>query len=116
MRNIGLCYGHTNLAIFSLLKGLQKLEMNKNKIKLDLDDSWEVLTEAIQTIFRKYLIDDGYELMKDLSRGKKIKKEDLHLLIDKINIPTEEKEILKNLSPSSYIGIANTLAKQLKES
>ncbi len=116
MRNIGLCYGHTNLALSSLLKGVHKLEINKDQLKHDLDSSWEVLTEAIQTIFRKHLIKDGYEVMKELSRGKKINKEDLHNLIDKIDIPLEEKKTLKNLTPSSYIGIANTLAKQLKDS
>ena len=115
MRNIGLCYGHTNLALSSLLKGIYKLEINKDQLKHDLDSSWEVLTEAIQTIFRKHLIKDGYELMKELSRGKKISKEDLHHLIDKIDIPSDERQALKNLTPSSYTGIAKTLAKQLKD-
>ena len=116
MRNIGVCYGHTNLALSSLLRGIYKLEINKDQIKHDLDSSWEVLTEAMQTIFRKHLIKDGYELMKELSRGKKISKKDLHHLIDKIDIPSEEKQVLKSLTPSSYTGIANTLAKQLKDS
>ncbi len=116
MRNIGLCYGHTNLALSSLLKGVNKLEINKDQLKHDLDNSWEVLTEPIQTIFRKHLIKDGYELMKELSRGKKISKKDLHNFIDKIDIPSEEKQALKSLTPSSYTGIANTLAKQLKDS
>ena len=115
MRNIGLCYGHTNLALSSLLKGIYKLEINKDQLKHDLDSSWEVLTEAIQTILRKHLIKDGYELMKELSRGKKISKEDLHNLIDKIDIPSDERQALKNLTPSSYTGIAKTLAKQLKD-
>jgi len=115
MRNIGLCYGHTNVALSSLLKGISKLEINKDQLNFDLDNSWEVLTEAMQTVFRKHLLEDGYELMKELSRGKKINKEDLHQLIDKIEIPSEEKQRLKNLAPSSYIGIANTLAKQLKD-
>ena len=116
MRNIGLCFGHTNLALSSLMKGLNKLELNKNQIESDLNNSWEVLTEAIQTIFRKYLVKDGYEIMKELSRGKKIVKEDLHILIDKIDIPLEDKEMLKSLTPSSYTGIAKVLAKRLKES
>ena len=115
MRNIGLCFGHTNLALSSLMKGLNKLELNKNQIESDLNNSWEVLTEAIQTIFRKYLVKDGYEIMKELSRGKKIVKEDLHILIDKIDIPLEDKEMLKDLTPSSYTGIAKVLAKRLKE-
>ena len=116
MRNIGLCFGHTNLALSSLMKGLDKLELNNNQIESDLNNSWEVLTEAIQTIFRKYLVNDGYEIMKELSRGKKIVKEDLHFLIDKIDIPLEEKEMLKSLTPSTYVGNAKVLAKRLKES
>ncbi len=111
MRNIGLCYGHTNLALHSLLKGLNKLEINKNQINKDLNNSWEVLTEAIQTVLRKHLVQDGYELMKDLSRGKQILREDLHQFIDSTNLPLEEKQRLKNLNPSTYIGIANKLAK-----
>ena len=111
MRNIGLCYGHTNLALHSLLKGLNKLEINKDQINKDLNNSWEVLTEAIQTVLRKHLVQDGYELMKDLSRGKQILREDLHQFIDSTNLPLEEKQRLKNLNPSTYIGIANKLAK-----
>ena len=111
MRNIGLCYGHTNLAFYSLLKGLHKLEINKDRIKNDLDNSWEVVTEAIQTVLRKHLIQDGYELMKELSRGKQITKEDLHKFIDSTDIPSEDKKRLKELTPSSYTGIANKLAK-----
>jgi len=111
MRNVGLCYGHTNLALYSLLKGLNKLEINKDQINKDLDNSWEVLTEAIQTVLRKHSISNGYELMKDLSRGKQINKEDLDQFIDSTDIPIEDKQRLKNLKPSSYIGIANKLAK-----
>ena len=111
MRNIGLCYGHTNLALHSLLKGLNKLEINKDQINEDLNNSWEVLTEAIQTVLRKHLVQDGYELMKDLSRGKQILREDLHQFIDSTNLPFEDKQRLKKLNPSTYIGIANKLAK-----
>ena len=111
MRNVGLCYGYTNLALYSLLKGLNKLEINKDQINKDLDNSWEVLTEAIQTVLRKHSISNGYELMKDLSRGKQINKEDLDQFIDSTDIPIEDKQRLKNLKPSSYIGIANKLAK-----
>ena len=116
MSNIGVCFGQTNLALSSLMKGLDKLELNNNQIESDLNNSWEVLTEAIQTIFRKYLVNDGYEIMKELSRGKKIIKEDLHFLIDKIDIPLKEKEMLKSLTPSTYVGNAKVLAKRLKES
>ena len=74
MRNISGCFGHTTIALKSLEKGIDKLQINKIKIKEDLDTSWEVLTEAIQTVLRKHLIPNGYELMKDLSRGKAVNK------------------------------------------
>ena len=94
----------------------QSMKYGCVQLQKSCGNSWEVLTEAMQTIFRKHLIKDGYELMKELSRGKKINKEDLHHLIDKIDIPSEERQALKSLTPSSYTGIAKTLAKQLKYS
>ena len=116
MRNIGSSFGYINLALYSLLKGLNKLEINKIKLKQDLDDSWEVLTEAIQTVIRKNNIPNGYELMKKLSRGKKISKEDLIKFIDEMDVPYDDKQSLSKLTPSSYIGLASKLAKDLKDS
>ena len=116
MRNIGSSFGYINLALYSLLKGLNKLEINKIKLKQDLDDSWEVLTEAIQTVIRKNNIPNGYELMKKLSRGKKISKEDLVKFIDEMDVPYDDKQSLSKLTPSSYIGLASKLAKDLKDS
>lgn len=116
MRNIGSSFGYINLAMYSLLKGLNKLEINKIKLKQDLDDSWEVLTEAIQTVIRKNNIPNGYELMKKLSRGKKISKEDLVKFIDEMDVPYDDKQSLSKLTPSSYIGLASKLAKDLKDS
>jgi adenylosuccinate lyase len=113
MRNISGCFGHITIALLSLEKGIDKLQINKIKIKEDLDDSWEVLTEAIQTVLRKNLIPNGYELMKDLSRGKTINKEDLKNLIDQLAIKEEDKNILNKLSPSSYTGLAKKLAKDI---
>ena len=111
MRNIGSGFGYLNVALSSLLKGLNKLEINKSKMSEDLDNSWEVLTEAIQTIIRKNKIPNGYELMKDLSRGKEITKEDLIYFINKIEIPKEDKNRLLQLSPHTYIGYAERLSK-----
>ncbi|MDA9661000.1 adenylosuccinate lyase [Gammaproteobacteria bacterium] len=116
MRNIGSSFGYINLAMYSLLKGLNKLEINKIKLKQDLDDSWEVLTEAIQTVIRKNNIPNGYELMKKLSRGKKIHKKDLVKFIDEMDVPYDDKQSLSKLTPSSYIGLASKLAKDLKDS
>ena len=116
MRNIGSSFGYINLAMYSVLKGLNKLEINKIKLKQDLDDSGEVLTEAIQTVIRKNNIPNGYELMKKLSRGKKISKEDLIKFIDEMDVPYDDKQSLSKLTPSSYIGLASKLAKDLKDS
>ena len=113
MRNISGCFGHMTIALKSLEKGIDKLQINKIKIKDDLDNSWEILTEAIQTVLRKNLIPDGYELMKDLSRGKSINQEDLKDLIDKLAISEEDKSILNKLNPSSYVGLAKKLAKDI---
>ena len=111
MRNVGSCFGYMMIALNSLSKGLNKLEINKLKLNSDLEDSWEVLTEAIQTIIRKNNIPNGYELMKDLSRGKKINQGDLEKFISNMDVPTEEKTRLLKLTPSSYIGYASKLSK-----
>ena len=111
MRNVGTCFGYMNIALNSLEKGFNKLEINKAKLQEDLDESWEVLTEAIQTIIRKNNIPDGYELMKDLSRGKNITQIDLIEFINNMNVPSEEKERLLKLTPASYIGYASDLSK-----
>ena len=111
MRNIGSCLGYKLLALNSLSRGLDKLELNKKRLDEDLNNSWEVLTEAIQTILRKNHIPNGYELMKDLSRGKEINQPDLINFVDKLNIPTEEKERLLKLTPQTYIGYAEKLSK-----
>ena len=113
MRNISGCFGHTTVALKSLEKGIDKLQINKIRIKEDLDASWEVLTEAIQTLLRKHLIPNGYELMKDLSRGKAVNKKDLMDFVDKLAITEEDKNILNQLSPSTYIGLAKKLAKDI---
>ena len=111
MRNIGTCFGYMNLALNSLEKGLNKLEINKAKLQEDLDESWEVITEAIQTVIRKNNIPNGYELMKEISRGKNISQNDLLKFINNMDVPSEEKERLLKLKPSSYIGYASKLSK-----
>ena len=111
MRNIGICFGYMNVALSSLEKGLNKLELNNEKLEEDLDNSWEVLTEAIQTIIRKNNIPNGYELMKKLSRGKDINKESLTEFINLMDVPSEDKKRLLKLTPKSYIGYAEKLAR-----
>ena len=113
MRNIGSCFAYTLIALSSLIKGLNKLQINKKVINQDLENAWEVLTEAIQTVMRKHHMEGGYEVMKKISRGKNIKKEDLHGIINSLDIPSAEKNKLLKLTPSTYLGLSNKLAKQI---
>ena len=113
MRNIGSCFAYTLIALSSLIKGINKLQINEKIINRDLEDAWEVLTEAIQTVMRKHHIEGGYEVMKEISRGKNIKKEDLHSIINSLDIPTVEKNKLLKLTPSNYLGLSKKLAKQI---
>ena len=111
MRNIGTCFGYMNIALSSLQKGLNKLELNDQRLKEDLSNSWEVLTEAIQTIIRKNNIPNGYELMKKLSRGKDIDEKNLVEFINIMDVPSEDKKRLLQLTPQSYVGYAEKLSK-----
>ena len=113
MRNIGSCFAYTLIALSSLIKGLNKLQINKKVINQDLENAWEVLTEAIQTVMRKHHMEGGYEVMKKISRGKNIRKEDLHAIINSLDIPSAEKNKLLKLTPSTYLGLSNKLAKQI---
>lgn len=106
LRNIGVPIGHTIIAIKSLLKGLDKLRVNREKIEQDLDHNWSVLTEAIQTILRKEGYPNPYETLKDLSRtNEKITPERLKTFIDELQISPETKADLKALTPFTYTGI-----------
>jgi len=110
MRNLGSCFSYTLIAISSLIKGLNKLKVNIKVIENDLNNSWEVLTEPIQTIMRKFGLKGGYDLLKDSSRGKQITKEQVHIFIKNLNIPSIEKTKLLNLTPLSYTGLSKKLA------
>tara|TARA_B110000014_G_C20126226_1_gene600216 strand:- start:3177 stop:4544 length:1368 start_codon:yes stop_codon:yes gene_type:complete len=113
LRNIGSAFSLSLIAYESLKKGIKKLDINKKSIKDDLENSWELLSEAIQTIMRKNKIPHGYEIMKDLSRGKSLDKSKIKLLIESLNIEDNDREILLQLNPSDYIGLASVLAKKV---
>ena len=113
LRNIGLAMAYGFIAYESCLKGLNKIVVNKDKIHQDLDNAWEVLAEPIQTVMRKNGIENPYEKLKELTRGNQhITKDALHEFITKLNLNTEDKTYLLNLSPHNYIGIASVLAKK----
>ena len=115
LRNAGVGIAHTIIAFDSTVAGLSKIDINKDVIHEDLKDSWEVLTEPIQTVMRRYNIDNAYEKLKKLSRGQKINKEILHNFIEQLDIPDDAKSRLKELNPSNYLGNAEIQAKSIKK-
>jgi adenylosuccinate lyase len=113
LRNMGVALGYTVLAYSSLMTGLKKLELNEEALAQDLDASWEVLAEPIQTVMRRYGVQGAYEKLKEVTRGKTVSAEDLHGLIRQLEIPQAEKERLLDMTPASYIGKAVELAKRV---
>ncbi|GGC14412.1 adenylosuccinate lyase [Pseudoduganella buxea] len=113
LRNIGVGFGYTLLAYDSCLRGLNKLEVNPARLAADLDASWEVLAEPVQTVMRRYGIENPYEQLKELTRGKGITKDALQEFIGKLAIPQEAKDLLLAMTPSNYTGIAAQLAKTI---
>ncbi|MFV0662291.1 adenylosuccinate lyase [Denitromonas sp.] len=113
LRNMGVAFGHTLLAYDSLLKGLGKLEADPAKLVADVDQAWEVLAEPVQTVMRRYGVENPYEQLKALTRGKGITKEGLHAFIQTLAIPEAEKTRLLAMTPASYIGIAAQLARAI---
>ncbi len=113
LRNMGVALGYSVLALASLQTGLGKLELNPENLAADLDAAWEVLAEPIQTVMRRYGIPGAYEKLKEVSRGKTVRKEDLHALIEDLDIPADDKARLLALTPASYIGQAVALAQSI---
>lgn len=110
MRNLGVAIAHCMIGYQALLKGLAKLELNKEKLTHDLSNHWEVLTEALQTVMRKYQIESPYEQLKKLSRGKAIDQASLQEFIRTLALPEDVKQRLLALTPKDYIGLAEKLA------
>ena len=114
LRNIGVALGYATLAYNSLMTGLNKLELNEERLAEDLDAAWEVLAEPIQTVMRRYGVANPYEKLKDLTRGKDgITPEVLKLFIEDLEIPAEAKQQLLALTPALYVGKAEELAKRI---
>ena len=114
LRNIGTAYGYIEIAANSIDSGLQKLEPNKEVIKNDLDERYELLAEALQSFLRLEGKVDGYESVKKLSRGQKMDKSIYLKAVDKLIENEEHKALLNNLTPSEYVGMASKLAKETK--
>ena len=113
LRNMGVAVGYAVLAYNSLNVGLGKLELNAEALNDDLNASWEVLAEPIQTVMRRYGVQGAYEKLKEVTRGKTVEAADLHALIASLEIPETEKTRLLAMTPGSYIGLAAELAKRI---
>jgi adenylosuccinate lyase len=113
MRNIGVSFAHTSLAYQSILKGINKLEINESIMLHDLQQHWEILAEPIQTVMRRYGIKQPYEKLKKFTRGKIIDKSSIHAFVDSLNLPSTEKQRLKQLEPKNYLGLAVLLARKM---
>ena len=115
LRNLGPAFGHSVLAYDSAMRGIGKLEVNTTAIAADLDACWEVLAEPVQTVMRRYGIENPYEQLKELTRGKGINQADLQVFIRGLAIPEDAKARLLEMTPSSYLGKAIELAQRLKK-
>ena len=111
LRNMGVGFGYTLIAIKSTEKGLGKLELNLEKLASDLDHNWEVLAEPIQTVMRKVGMDHPYERLKELTRGRRVTAEIMREFIAALPLPQADKKRLAKLTPATYVGIAKKLAK-----
>jgi adenylosuccinate lyase len=113
LRNVGVGFAYTSIALQSILKGISKLEANAVLLADDLDHNWEVLAEPIQTVMRRYGIEKPYEKLKALTRGQRIGAAELRAFVDGLEIPENAKAALRELTPGSYIGNAIEQAKKI---
>jgi adenylosuccinate lyase len=113
LRALGTAFGHTLVALESLAKGLGKLNVNADRLAADLDASWEVLAEAVQTVMRRYGLPEPYEQLKALTRGQGITRESMRQFIEGLALPPEARQRLLDLTPGGYVGLAEDLAKDI---
>ncbi|WP_040263796.1 adenylosuccinate lyase [Pseudomonas massiliensis] len=113
LRNLGVGFAHSVIAYEASLKGIGKLEINAQRIAADLDACWEVLAEPIQTVMRRYNVENPYEKLKELTRGKGISAQVLREFIEELDIPQGAKAELARLTPASYIGNAAEQARRI---
>ncbi|HCH4196074.1 TPA: adenylosuccinate lyase [Vibrio parahaemolyticus] len=113
LRNLGVGVGYAIIAYTSTLKGISKLEVNRDALLAELDKNWEVLAEPVQTVMRRYGIEKPYEKLKELTRGKRVDGEAMRNFIDGLELPEHEKERLKEMTPANYIGQAIELTDKL---
>jgi adenylosuccinate lyase len=114
MRALGTAFGHLMVALEALKRGLDRVELNAARIAADLDaeGSWEVLAEAVQTVMRRQGLEDPYERLKELTRGRAIDREAMHTFIASLDLPPEVKARLEKLEPRGYVGLAAELVER----
>lgn len=113
LRNMGVALGYTLLAYDSLLRGLNKLEADPACLHADLDANWELLAEPVQTVMRRYGIANPYEKLKELTRGKRVSREDMRRFVESLEIPAQARAELLELTPWNYTGMAAGLARRI---
>ena len=113
LRNLGVAVGHTLLALASLEKGLSRLEVDGARMAADLNDNWEVLGEAIQTVMRRYGVPDAYEQLKSLTRGQRVDAAKMRAFVEGLPLPAEVRTRMASFTPASYIGLAAQLARDV---
>lgn len=114
LRNLGVGVGYALIAYQATLKGIAKLEVNRDRLLAELDQNWEVLAEPIQTVMRRYGIEKPYEKLKELTRGKRVDAAGMQAFIDSLALPEEEKTRLKQMTPANYLGRAVQMVDDLK--
>lgn len=113
LRNMGVGFAYTSIALQSALRGINKLDINEARLAEDLDNNWEVLAEPIQTVMRRYGIEKPYEKLKELTRGNRVDQSGMQAFIDSLELPESVKHQLKELTPATYIGNAAEQAKNI---
>ncbi|MNN45577.1 Adenylosuccinate lyase [compost metagenome] len=113
LRALGTAFGHSQVALDSLAKGLGKLEVNPQRLDADLDAAWEVLAEAVQTVMRRHGLPNPYEQLKALTRGQGITAESMRTFVQGLELPADAKQRLLDMTPGSYTGLAESLAKKI---
>jgi len=113
LRNMGVALGYTLLAYDSLLRGLNKLEADADRLHDDLDANWELLAEPVQTVMRRYGVANPYEKLKELTRGKRVSRQDMRAFVESLELPASAKSELLQLTPWGYTGLASQLARSV---
>ena len=113
LRALGTAFGHAQIGFDALLRGLGKLEVNPVRLAADLDASWEVLAEAVQTVMRRYGLPEPYEQLKALTRGQGITPDSMRAFVEGLDLPADAKQRLLDMTPASYIGLADRLARDI---